>query len=330
MAYIPLQSGELVALDRETGKSAWSIAVAASWAPVASDGILYAAGSGEVQAVRTSTGDLVWRSALDAELIAAPVLLADTILLLVKPDQLRALRKSDGSEVWRRAVAGHVSSPTLTADASGVVVATGNRLSRFDLADGRPQWERELSGMLGRPTVAGDRIFVGSTDNHLYSIDAASGRLAWPRWRAGGDVVGAAADDRLVFVASLDNLLRALRRSSGNQVWKRELATRTIAPPSTFGGIVLVTGNSPTLSTFDALTGAPIGSFSVAADLQGVPLVDTTPEPFQVAMIAVTRDARAIGLRPTGMMFRELPVTPLLVLPGRSLGREPLALPRIH
>jgi outer membrane protein assembly factor BamB len=192
------------------------------------------------------------------------------------------------------------------------------------------EWERELSGVLGRPTLAGDRLFVGSTDNHLYALDAASGRLAWPRWRAGGDVVGAAADDRLVFVASLDNLLRALRRGSGNQVWKRDLATRTIAPPSTFGGIVLVTGNSPTLSTFNALTGDPIGSFSVAADLQGVPLVDANPKPFRVAMIVVTRDARAIGLRPTGMMFREPPLTPLPALPGRSLNREPLTVPKLH
>jgi PQQ-like domain len=143
-------------------------------------------------------------------------------------------------------------------------------------------------------------------------------------------VIGAAVGDRLVFVASLDNLLRALRRSSGNQVWKRDLETRTIALPSAFGGIVLVTGNSPTLSTFDAATGEPIGTFSVAADLQGVPLVDSTLEPFRVAMIAVTRDARAIGLRPTGMMFRELPLTPLDALPGHPLNREPLTTPQVH
>ena len=108
-------------------------------------------------------------------------------------------------------------------------------------------------------------------------------------------MVGAAANDRFVYVASLDNLLRALRRGSGNQVWKRDLSTRTIAPPSTFGGIVLVTGNDPTLSTFDADSGAPIAKFSVAADLQGVPLVDSTLEPFRVAMVVVTRDARRLG-----------------------------------
>ncbi len=329
-AYIPLQTGELLAIDRETGATVWSITLATAWAPVVSDDVLYVAGDGELQAVRAATGDLVWRSGIDAELIAAPIQQDDTIVLLVKPDELRALRKADGSEVWRRAVGEQLTSPTLTADSGGVVVASGSRLRRFALNDGRPLWERELSGVLGRPSLAGDRIFVGSTDNHLYALDTANGRLAWPRWRAGGDVIGATADDRLVFVASHDNLLRGLRRGSGNQVWKRDLSTRTIATPSAFGGIVLVTGNSPTLSTFNALTGEPIGTYSVAADLQGVPLVDSTLEPFRVAMIVVTRDARAIGLRPTGMMFRELPLVPIQALPGRSLNREPLAPPRVH
>ena len=180
--------------------------------------------------------------------------------------------------------------------------------------------------MLGRPVVDGDRVFVGSTDNYLYALDVRDGTLAW-RYAAGGDVVGAAADDRFVYFAALDNLLRALRRGSGNQVWKRASRPGRLRRPSTFGGIVLVTGNSPTLSTFNATTGLPIANFTMPADLQGMPLVDPTLEPFRVAVIAVTRDARAIGLRPAGMMFRELPVVPLQSLPGRPLNREPLSTP---
>jgi outer membrane protein assembly factor BamB len=329
-AYIPLQSGEIIALDRETGAHAWSIALASSWAPVIQEGTLYAAGVGELQAVRAMTGDLIWQVPLDAELIAPPVLQAETIVVLVKPDQLRAFRLSDGSELWRRDAGRQLVSPKLTADSKRVFVASASRISCFASGDGRLEWERELSGTLSLPAVSGDRVFVGSTDNYFYALDAATGRLAWPRWRAGGDVVGAAADDRFVYVASLDNLLRALHRGSGNQIWKRNLSTRTIAPPSTFGGIVLLTGNSPTLSTFNALTGEPIANFSIAADLQGVPLVDSTLAPFRVAVVAVTREARAIGLRPTGMMFRELPLAPLQTLPGRALTREPLTPPTAH
>jgi outer membrane protein assembly factor BamB len=325
-AYIPLQSGRLLALDRESGASEWSIELAGSWPPIVSDGVVYAAGTGVFQAVRAENGDRIWRTKLDAEMRTAPVLQGENIVLLLEPDRLLALRTADGSQIWQRTIELQHSSPRMIAGASGVFVSSGARLSRFSSSNGDLLWERELAGVLSLPAVADDRVFVGSTDNHFYALDSETGRIAW-RFAAGGDVVGAATDDRSVYFASLDNLLRALRRGSGNQVWKRALSTRTIAPPAAFGGIVLVTGNSPTLSTFSAATGQPIANFSVAADLQGVPLVDTALEPFRVAIVAVTRDGRAIGLRPSGMMFRELPATPLQTLPGRPLNREPLVPP---
>jgi outer membrane protein assembly factor BamB len=324
--YIPLESGQLIALDRETGANKWSVEFSSSWPPIVGNGVVFAAGAGELLAVGAEHGDLLWRTSLDTALTTAPVLQGDSIVVHVKPGHLIALRTADGSEKWRTTIEEQAGLPAMAADAAGVVVASGARLSRLATADGGLEWTRELAGVLGRPVVAGDRVFVGSTDNYLYAIEVTSGRLAW-RYPAGGDVVGAAADDRFVYFASLDNLLRALRRGSGNQVWKRSVSTRTIAPPSTLGGVVLVTGNSPTLSTFNAITGQPIASYSVPADLQGLPLVASTLEPFRVAVIAVTRDARAIALRPTGMMFRELPATPLLSLPGRPLNREPLTPP---
>jgi outer membrane protein assembly factor BamB len=327
--YIPLQSGELVALNRETGAMEWSVALMSSWAPMISEGVLYAASASELLALHAASGDPLWRVNLDAELMVAPALQGDMVVVLLKPDQLRAVRLSDGSEAWRRAIPVPSAAPSMGADATGVVVASGNRVSRFTSSDGQLVWERELGGSLSTPFIAGDRVFVGSTDNYLYALDSGSGRLLW-RFGTGGDVVGATADDRFVYFAALDNLLRALRRGNGNQVWKRDLSTRTIAPPSTFGGIVVVSGNNPAMAAFNATTGDPIDKFELAADVQGIPLVDAAPLPFHVAMIVITKDGRAIGLRPTRMMFRELPLAPLQALPGRILNREPFALPNSH
>jgi outer membrane protein assembly factor BamB len=327
--YVPLQSGELVALNRETGATEWSVELMSTWPPMVSGGVLYAASASELFALRAASGDRLWRVSLDAELMVAPALQGTTVVVLLKPDQLRAMRLSDGSEAWRRAIPVPSASPSMAADATGVVVASGNRVSRFTSSEGQLAWERELGGTLSAPVVAGDRVFVGSTDNYLYALDSGTGRLLW-RFGTGGDVVGATADDRFVYFAALDNLLRALRRGNGNQIWKRDLATRTIAPPSTFGGIVVVSGNNPAMAAFDATTGAPLDKFELAADVQGIPLVDATPRPFRVALIVITRDGRAIGLRPTRMMFREQPLTPLLTLPGRPLNREPLSLPTSH
>lgn len=83
------------------------------------------------------------------------------------------------------------------------------------------------------------------------------------------------------------------------------------------------------LGTFNLKTGASIGTFDAPPGslFRGMPLIDPTPTPFTVSVVALTRDGRAIGLRPAAMMFRERPFEPLNALPGRVLRREasPLA-----
>ena len=88
-----------------------------------------------------------------------------------------------------------------------------------------------------------------------------------------------------------------------------------------FDGVVAVAG-ADSVATFNSKTGAPIGTFDAPNLLRGQPLVDATPAPFAVSILAITRDGRAIGLRPAEMMFRERAVEPLTALPGRPLQKE--------
>jgi outer membrane protein assembly factor BamB len=228
-AYIPLQAGELISLDRETGVTRWSIQLGSMWPPVVDDEVVYVAGGDQLHAVRASDGTPVWSTLLTD--VAAPLALqGDRLIALVEPDEVRAVRTSDGQELWRRSLGGSPGPAAIATDATSVCISMGGRLLRLALADGALQWQRDLPGMLSPPTLTNDRVFVGSTDNTFYAFHPETGRVAW-RWRSGGDVVGSVSDDRFVYVVSLDNLLRALRRSSGNQVWKRELSTRATAPP---------------------------------------------------------------------------------------------------
>jgi len=287
-----------------------------------SDGIVYLAASDELHALDAATGEGKWRVPLGRGPMAPMALVKGTLVVLVAPDEIWAFRPSDGHRLWGQSLGGSVGSASMAVDGSALYIAIGSRLVRVMIADGTVRWDRTLPGRLRNPAIAPDRVFVGSTTNDFYAMEPDTGAIAWT-WRFGGDVIGAAAADDLVFVASLDNLLRALRRGSGNQVWKRALATRPSDSPQPLEGIV-VTAGLTSLATFNARTGAPIGTFEAPSGslLQGVPLIDPLPKPFAVSLIALTRDGRAIGLRPTGMMFRERATEPLTALPGRPLTRE--------
>jgi len=134
-------------------------------------------------------------------------------------------------------------------------------------------------------------------------------------------VIGAAADGDVVYLASLDNVIRAVNRGNGNQRWLQSTGTRPVLPPRAFRGIVVLPGLMPAVTAFNGETGAVMGTHA-SGNLIGAPLVDPALEPFQVAMVTITREGVVEALRPAGVTFREAAIVPLAALPGRALRRE--------
>ncbi|MGH9346641.1 MAG: PQQ-binding-like beta-propeller repeat protein [Vicinamibacterales bacterium] len=317
--YVPLQVRGIRALVRATGAPLWSEPVDLTHPPLGAGGQLLIALPSELRALDPATGGLRWVRALDRPLAAELTATNGLVLAVTDAGDALAIRAEDGETVWRRslgAVSRHV--PAWLSPATAVLTLADGRVMALDARSGATVWERSLPGTPSAPATARDRVFVGSTNNFFYALDARSGDERW-RWRTGGDVVGAAADGERVYFVSLDNLLRAVNRDNGNQLWKTSLPTRPSAPPMAFGDTVVLTGVAPRFDAYNGKTGAALGSFTAPADLQGVPLIDRTPIPFQVAIVALTRDGRLSALRPTGLMFPDPPLVPLLKLPGREL-----------
>jgi outer membrane protein assembly factor BamB len=319
--YIPLDNGRVMALDRDTGAHRWTAVLLTRWPPLVAEGQVFIAASHEIAALDLATGSTRWRAVLPREVIGPMAMGAGRLLVRVSPDEVWALHPADGSELWRRALEGQAGAGGIATDRSSAYVSMPGAVVSVALVDGRLRWRRPLLGSLSAPAVARDRVFVGSTANVLYALDAHTGSHVW-HWRTGGDVVGAGVEGDRVYYATLDNILFAINWGNGNQRWKEELQMRPVAPPSAFGGIVVVSGIDR-LATFDAQTGARIAVWNAPDRLQGAPLVDGALKPFRVAIVAITRDGRVIGLRPTGMLFAEGAAAPLVALPGRPLLREP-------
>lgn len=329
--YIPLQNGT-VALVRETGEPAWTNPLGTPWPLLlASDSVIVLT-TDELAALDCHTGGTRWRVALAARSLAPAVVTGDLVVVAVD-GTVTALRIADGAPAWSLPIEGLAAPVSLAADDQTVFLTmAGSRVAAVAAASGQLNWRVTLEGSLSPPAVARGRVFVGSTSNAFYALNADTGKREWV-WSSemiGGDVIGAAVDGDLAFIGGLDNLLRAVNRDNGNQRWKQPTPTRPIAPPRAFGGIVTVFGVSPAIATFNAKTGAPLGTYVIptaagattAPVPKGPPIIDPDLHPFRVAFVVVAADGRAIGLRPTGMMFRDGPLVPLGELPGKALQRE--------
>jgi outer membrane protein assembly factor BamB len=320
-------SEQVVALDRQTGEQRWARDLASPWPPVATHGRVFLAARDGIHALDATTGTSVWHVQLAGTLVAAPAAGDGLLVVMTTAEGLLALRAEDGAAAWQLPLGVSDGPAALIVDTDAVYLSFDANVVRASLRDGSRMWAQKLSGTLGPPAIARDRVFVGSTDNYLYALDADDGDFEW-RYPAGADVIGAAAKGDTVFFVALDNVLRALNRGSGNQRWKSLLQTRASAPPRVFDGIVLVPGLTPALATFALDTGAPLGMYTAASDLIGAALVDADLKPFRVAIVSITGEGRVAGLRPAEMTFREPPPVPLQELPGTALGPDQFPAPR--
>jgi outer membrane protein assembly factor BamB len=87
------------------------------------------------------------------------------------------------------------------------------------------KWKFKTNGwVVSSPTAANGTLYFGSTDHHVYAVDATTGVQRW-KTKTGGRVVSSAAVvDGLVFIESYDGNLYALDAKSGEVRWKFKTA----------------------------------------------------------------------------------------------------------
>ena len=82
------------------------------------------------------------------------------------------------------------------------------------------KWSFHTGGpIVSSPVCANGVVYIGSSDNFLYALDARTGVLKW-KFNAHGDIGSSpAVSGGSVFVVSLDGNLYALDAATGNQRW---------------------------------------------------------------------------------------------------------------
>ncbi|PYR82466.1 MAG: hypothetical protein DMF87_01490 [Acidobacteria bacterium] len=331
--YIPLQPEQIVALSRATGMRIWKRDIESKWPPLVVGDALFIVASDEIHAVDAATGAERWRIPFDHQLTAPLVSSGSSLIAVADQGLVTMIAVADGRTLWVR----ELGAPSRFAPAldgtRAIFALDDSRLVALRVMDGRVDWEQKLDGKLNQPSFAKDRVFVGTNTNLLYALDNENGRLAW-KWKAGGDVIGTSGDAKGgAYYASLDNVVRAVNRGNGNQRWIKETPTRPLFPPQTLGygdgkfyeEIVVLTGVTSEIDAFATKNGMIVGMYQppTGGDLQGPPLIDPDLKPYQVAMVVITRDGRALGLTPSAMMLAEPANVPFTTeLPGRRLARE--------
>jgi outer membrane protein assembly factor BamB len=111
------------------------------------------------------------------------------------------------------------------------------------------------------PVVANDTVFIGSYDNHLYALDARSGRLAWKFPTEGGICVAPAVWKNLVVVGSEDFNVYGIQAATGQEVWTYRTWQPVRSSPKLYGEGLYVGSDDGFLHALEPRNGRPLWKY---------------------------------------------------------------------
>lgn len=151
----------------------------------ASDGenVYAVSGDGQVLAVDRSTGATRWSVNLNNKISAGISYGADRLLLATKNGDLLALSAGDGRTLWRAPLGSYALSPAVIDHEMVFVRAIDGTISAFDLQDGERVWRYRLpssqQSLRGNQTpYVGNGVVIATSDNgHMVILNQLTGLL---------------------------------------------------------------------------------------------------------------------------------------------------------
>lgn len=243
---------KLVDIDREvTMRRQWSIRVGNGQGdtyneitPAIDGDVIYAASEdGNVVAVETATGKVLWRYRLRTTITGGVGAGAGLVMLGTEDAEVVVLDQLSGEILWRSAVSSEVLSPPQTNGDIVVAQTVDGKLIALNAADGVQRWIYEtnlptltLRGT-SRPVITpSGSVIAGFSNGTLISVSADDGvwrweeRVAIPEGRYDIDrVIDVDGDLKLdgnrVLVSSYQGNLMAFDINTGRIVWGREASS---------------------------------------------------------------------------------------------------------
>jgi outer membrane protein assembly factor BamB len=129
---------------------------------------------------------------------------------------------------------------------------------------------------MSSPAVYKGVVYVGSRDNSLYALNAATGDELW-HYATGGWVDSSpAVSGNAVYFSSADGYLYAADRATGAPLWRAALGAASVSSPLVVNGRVFVGAGIPEkkLKVFDAATGRALGEVQTAQAVESAPSSD--------------------------------------------------------
>ena len=232
---------------------------------------------------------LAWKFKTNGRVISSALVVGDLVYVGSFDGSLYAVNRADGTQRWKFDTQGPITSSPAYHDGLVYILSMDGNVYAVGADSGTVRWKFATKGerrftapgihgaiprtermpdpfdvFTSSPAIAGNTVYFGSGDQHVYALDAATGSLRWSF--ATGDVVHAspAVVDGVVFIGSWDRNLYAIDAETGKERWRYVTGNDTViynqigiaSSAAVAGDVVVVGGRDGKFHAVDRRSGS--------------------------------------------------------------------------
>lgn len=194
--------------------------------------------TGVSQSALPATLKLLWTYEAGDSVESSAAIVGGTVFAASQKGELVSLNLENGSVYWKFSTGSPIGESSPAYGAGVVYIGDlGGWINALNAPDGRKLWAFKTGGEIkSSPVVLGDRVLIGSYDQHLYCLSTRNGSVLW-KFKTDGPVHATPGiADGLAFIAGCDEVFRAIRVSDGREVFSVASGAYTGASPALRGG----------------------------------------------------------------------------------------------
>jgi outer membrane protein assembly factor BamB len=279
--YVGSQSGELLALELETGKLRWKYKAAegiGESSPTVRDGVVYIGDlAGVFHAVEAETGKGLWTFKAEAEVRASPVVAGGKVLFGSYDGNFYALSAASGELLWKVTTDGPVHSTASIEDGIAHFAGCDGVFRAVHLEDGEEELRVVTGAYTGAsPPLVKRKTFFGTFENEVLGIDLGEKEVLWryqhPTREFPYNSSAAVADGKVV-VGGRDKMVHCLDMETGEELWNYRTKARVESSPVIAGGRVYIGSNDGRFYVFRLEDGEKLWEFEAGAPISASPAI---------------------------------------------------------
>ncbi len=287
--YAANTKGKVVALDRSSGDTKWSVEldVAISGGVSANRGLVtLGTPTGEVIALNSSDGSIKWRVQTATEVLAPPVNAGKVVVLHGGDGVVTGFDAKDGTQLWQykevlpALTMQGVSEPVIDSGLAIIGFASG-KLSVLKVDQGLPLWESlvavpsgksDLERMVdldGEPVIAGTSVIAATMNGSIKAFDLRNGRIAWEADASTSK--GLASGFGNVYMADMSGVLDAYRSDSGAQAWRNDqMLNRGLSAPVVWSSYLAVGDREGYVHVLSQIDGSFVARYDIGSPIRSL------------------------------------------------------------